>query len=123
MAAAYAAIYRRYCWPVSSVDDHRLAPFHLLATEGRVHVDKDHEWHLETLADLCSGDDRILMATPYRTVELDDEESCGEATAWWEALTESGGEGMVVKPRDFVAESRIRRTVHAHHVLARIVGR
>ena len=46
------------------------------------------------------------MATPYRTVELDDEESLGEATAWWEALTESGGEGMVVKPRDFVAESR-----------------
>ena len=78
---------------------------------------------METLADLCSGDDRILMATPYRTVELEDEDSRGEATAWWEALTESGGEGMVVKPRDFVAESRIRRTVHAHHVLAGIVGR
>ena len=106
MAGAYAAIYRRYCWPVSSVDDHRLAPFHLLATEGRVHVDKGHEWHMETLADLCSGDEKILMATPYRTVELDDEDSRGEATAWWEALTESGGEGMVVKPRDFVAESR-----------------
>ena len=69
-------------------------------------MDKGHEWHMETLAELCSGDDRILMATPYRTVELDDEESRGEATAWWEALTESGGEGMVVKPRDFVAESR-----------------
>ena len=22
-------------------------PFHVLATEGRVHVDKDHEWHIE----------------------------------------------------------------------------
>ena len=26
--------YRRYCWPVNSLDDLKLAPFHLLATEG-----------------------------------------------------------------------------------------
>ena len=102
MAGAYADIYRRYCWPVASVDD----PFHLLATEGRVHVDKDHGWHMETLADLCSGEEKILMATPHRTVELDCEESRGAATAWWEELTQSGGEGMVVKPWDFVAEGR-----------------
>src|SRR5262249_34699616 len=42
---------RRYCWPVASVSDLRLAPFHLLATEGAVHVGRDHTWHMETLAE------------------------------------------------------------------------
>jgi protein phosphatase len=106
MAAAYSEAYRRYCWPVSSVDDFRLAPFHVLATEGAVHVDKHHGWHMETVADLCSGDEKILMATPYRVVELDDESSRVEATAWWEDLTARGGEGMVVKPWDFVVVNR-----------------
>jgi protein phosphatase len=32
-----------------------------------------------------------------------DPESEAEATAWWESLTEAGGEGMVVKPLSFVA--------------------
>ena len=45
-AAKYAAAWRRYCWPVASLDDHRIAPFHLLATEGAVHTDKDHLWHM-----------------------------------------------------------------------------
>ena len=42
--------YRHYCWPVDVLADLRLAPFHVLATEGAVHVDKDHVWHMETIA-------------------------------------------------------------------------
>ena len=48
-AALYVEAYRRYCWPVHSLDDYKLAPFHLLATEGAVHSDKDHLWHMQTL--------------------------------------------------------------------------
>src|SRR5262249_16486847 len=47
--AKFVAAYRQYCWPVSSLTDLKLAPFHLLATEGHVHVDKDHVWHMEAL--------------------------------------------------------------------------
>ena len=105
MAKAYAEALRRYCWPVASLDDFRLAPFHVLATEGAVHADKSHGWHMETLAGLCAGDEKILVATPYREVDLGDESSWAEATAWWSELTAAGGEGMVVKPWDFVATS------------------
>ena len=49
----YVDAYRRYCWPVKSLDDLRLAPFHLLASEGRVHIDKDHAWHMQTLSRMC----------------------------------------------------------------------
>lgn len=98
----YVDAYRRYCWPVDSLDDLRLAPFHLLASEGHVHVDKDHVWHLEMLGRICQVDPQFLLATPWRKVDLSDAASEADATAWWESLTESGGEGMVVKPLGFV---------------------
>ena len=98
----FVAAYRRYCWPVGSVDDLKLAPFHLLATEGAVHADKTHLWHLQKLAAVC-GHDPVLIATDHRVVELADPASEQAATEWWEALTACGGEGMVVKPLDFVA--------------------
>ena len=101
---AYAAAYRRYCWPVAEVDDLQLAPFHLLASEGAVHTDKDHGWHLGTLAELCC--DAIVVATPAKVVELEDQGSRAAATEWWQELTAAGSEGMVVKPWQFVTSGR-----------------
>ena len=95
--------YRRYCWPVTSVQDIRLAPFHVLATEGTVHIDKDHRWHMETLAGVAAADSTVVIPTSHRLVDLTDVSSETEATRWWEELTERGGEGMVVKPLLFVA--------------------
>lgn len=39
-------------------------------------------------------------------VDVTDPESEGEGVRWWEELTASGGEGMVVKPMDFVVRGR-----------------
>ena len=97
----YRNAYRQYCWEVTSLDDLKLAPFHLLAVEGKVYADKDHRWHLNTLKALCNADPGLLHATAYHVVDVGDEASQGEAIQWWEALTEQGGEGMVVKPYDF----------------------
>jgi len=98
--------YRRYCWPVNSLDDYKLAPFHVLATEGRVWMDKDNEWHMETIADVCRADSGILMATPYLVVDINDEVGLQEATDWWLSLTAAGGEGMVVKSHDFFFKNK-----------------
>ncbi len=98
----FVAAYRQYCWPVASVADLKLAPFHLLATEGRVHADRDHVWHMETLAKVCREDPQLLLPTPYRVVDVTDPASQAEATEWWTKRTEEGGEGMVVKPLDFI---------------------
>jgi protein phosphatase len=99
----YVKAYQNYCWTVSSIDDYKLAPFHILATEGQVHVDKSHEWHITEIATICAADTQLLMATPYKIVDLEDKDSFDEAVNWWIALTEKGGEGMVVKPYDFIA--------------------
>ncbi|HEV2844705.1 MAG TPA: polynucleotide kinase-phosphatase, partial [Thermoanaerobaculia bacterium] len=106
LAGRFVQAYRRYCWRVTSVADLRLAPFHLLATEGAVHVDKDHVWHMESLAELCRADPRILLATPYKVVDLADSGDEADAVRWWEERTAAGGEGMVVKPFTFLARGR-----------------
>ena len=102
----YVESYGRYCWTVNSVRDLKLAPFHLLATEGQVHIHQDHVWHMETLGRVCNASDGLMLATAYKVVETADGDSVNQATAWWEELTGRGGEGMVVKPFDFVARGR-----------------
>ncbi|MEL6834407.1 MAG: polynucleotide kinase-phosphatase [Bacteroidota bacterium] len=97
--------YRQYCWTVERIEDIRIAPFHLLATEGAVHMDKDHRWHLEELATFCTREEPCLMMTDHRWVDLENEASIAAASAWWLALTEAGGEGMVVKPWEFICRA------------------
>jgi protein phosphatase len=81
-----------------------LAPFHILATQGEVHTDKNHVWHMQTLARLCAAGDGLLLTTPYLTLDLGDDASVSRGTNWWMELTERGGEGMVVKPLEFITK-------------------
>ncbi len=105
-AALYVEAYRRYCWPVRALEDFKLAPFHLLATEGAVHGNRDHIWHMETLRRVCECDPAVLLATPFLKVDLTEEASQQAASRWWEELTAAGGEGMVIKPVPFIATGR-----------------
>lgn len=98
--------YRQYCWPVDSMDDYKLAPFHLLASEGKCHRDRDHLWHMETLSHLCNHDPQWMLATSHRLVDLNDSLAEESAIQWWLEMTGRGGEGMVVKPLDFVARGK-----------------
>jgi protein phosphatase len=106
MAGAYVEAYRRYCWPVHALGDFKLAPFHLLASEGAVHIDKDHLWHMQTIARFAEVDRELFLATPFRVVNVNNESGVTEAVTWWEELTASGGEGMVVKPLQFVIKNK-----------------
>jgi protein phosphatase len=102
MAAGFIDAYRHYCWPVSSIDDLRLAPFQILAAEGKVHAFTNHRWHLDILGRLCSTDPGTFRATQAVTVDLADQASRQAGVEWWEQLTGTGGEGMVVKPAEVV---------------------
>jgi protein phosphatase len=105
-ARRFVDTYRNYCWSVESINDFKLAPFHVLATEGGVHIQQNHEWHMQTLATICEFDAQVLQATPHRTVDVADSDQVASATQWWTELTAKGGEGMVVKPLDFVAHGK-----------------
>lgn len=102
----FVSAYRQYCWSVESLDDLKLAPFHLLATEGKVHTDQSHVWHMKTLANVCRQDTDLLLATTYQVVNLTDLDSISAGTEWWTSLTGRGGEGMVVKPVDWIVRGK-----------------
>ncbi len=100
---AYTHVYQQYCWPVQSVSDLRLAPFHLLASENQVHTHKRHDWHMATLQRLA-GD--IIIPTKYLHVDLTQADAEKFASDWWLEQIQQGGEGMVVKPLDFIPNKR-----------------
>lgn len=102
----FVAAYRQYCWSVRSLDDLKLAPFHLLATEGQVHTCQNHVWHMQTLAKVCEADSDLLLATAFEVVDLTDCNNTSAGIEWWTSLTERGGEGMVVKPVDWIVRGK-----------------
>ncbi|MFI6733027.1 polynucleotide kinase-phosphatase [Nonomuraea sp. NPDC050451] len=97
-AALFRDAYARYCWPVDGLEGIRLAPFQILACEGRATALEPHAWHLSTLALL---DSPLIAPTRHVFVTLDSPESRASATEWWESMTAAGGEGMVVKPAEY----------------------
>jgi protein phosphatase len=107
MLAQYVEVYQRYYWPVHGVQDLRFAPFHVLATEGAVHVDKTHPWHLETIGRIVAASSSpCLQMTASRVLDLTDVTGEAEVLAWWQSITDQGGEGIVVKPLDYIARGR-----------------
>lgn len=104
----YKKAYGEYCWAVNSTDDYRIAPFHILACEGKVFGNEKHIWHMEMIKKYMTGTDDVFMATPYICVDTEDEESVQNGIKWWLELTGSGGEGMVVKPETYISREKGR---------------
>jgi protein phosphatase len=104
-AEAFAAAYRPYVWPVSSLDDVRLAPFQVLGGSAGTCLARDHTWHMQAAERLAVADPVIV---PTRHIVADLEQPGAEAavTAWWEEITGCGGEGMVAKPLTPVTRGR-----------------
>lgn len=97
-AEAFRDAYAAYVHPTQGLDGVTLAPFQILAAEGRALASTEsHEWHLAELAKL-DGD--LITPTRHRFVDLSSAEEREAAIDWWLELTAAGGEGMVVKPAD-----------------------
>lgn len=102
-AAAFRDAYAAYCRPTSTtdpLDGITLAPFQVLAAEGRcLALTEPHPWHLERLAGLS---DPLITPTRHCLLDLSSGADREAATQWWLDLTDAGGEGMVVKPAHLV---------------------
>jgi protein phosphatase len=94
----FVAAYRRYCWPTDGLAQVRLAPFQVLASEGNVHHGRPHRWHLDVADRLVAADAELIAPTRRLYVDPADRASVAAGVDWWNALTDAGGEGMVVKP-------------------------
>jgi hypothetical protein len=97
-AAAYAQVVERYAWPTNGLEGISLAPFQVLATSGGARYAESHEWHMSQAERLAAADPALFRPTRWLALDPADGEAAQGAVAWWEELTEAGGEGMVVKP-------------------------
>ncbi|MER5556449.1 polynucleotide kinase-phosphatase [Streptomyces sp. NPDC002793] len=98
-AAAFTEAYRRYCWSTEGLDGVRLAPFQILAVQGRSLASVPHDEQLAWLDRLVEHDPTgLLQVTRRLVVDTGDEASVRSGIDWWLEMTGRGGEGMVVKP-------------------------
>ncbi|MFF4535767.1 polynucleotide kinase-phosphatase [Streptomyces aureus] len=98
-AAAFTDAYRRYCWTTDGLEGVRLAPFQILAVQGRSLAGLPHDEQLALIDRLVECDGSGLLHTTRRLfVDTGDPESVRAGVDWWLEMTGRGGEGMVVKP-------------------------
>ncbi|WP_020133904.1 polynucleotide kinase-phosphatase [Streptomyces sp. 351MFTsu5.1] len=111
-AGAFTDAYRRYCWTTDGLDGVRLAPFQILAVQGRSLAGLPHDEQLALLDRLVEHDSTGLLQTTRRLyVDTGDLESVRAGVDWWLEMTGRGGEGMVVKPLGAVVRSTEGRLV------------
>ena len=104
--AGFATAYRRYCWPTDGLSGVRIAPFQVLASEGRAHHASPHTWHLDIADRLVQADEDLIAPTQRVAADTTSPSSMAAATDWWTELTSGGGEGIVVKPASNLTRGR-----------------
>lgn len=111
-AAAFTDAYRRYCWTTDGLEGVRLAPFQVLAVQGRSLAALPHEEQLALIDRVVEHDGSGLLQTTRRLfVDTGDAESVRAGIDWWLEMTGRGGEGMVVKPAGAVVRDTQGRLV------------
>ncbi|MFJ3232098.1 polynucleotide kinase-phosphatase [Streptomyces sp. NPDC086787] len=111
-AAAFTDAYRRYCWTTDGLEGVRLAPFQILAVQGRSLAALPHDEQLALIDRMVEHDGTGLLQTTRRLyVDTGDPESVRAGVDWWLEMTGRGGEGMVVKPVGAVVRSTEGRLV------------
>lgn len=99
-AQAFDKVWRGYSWETPTIDELRVAPFHVLASEGRVHSRERHSTHMRWI-DMIVGRDAIMAKTDFTEVSLSDPKALDAVTDKWLHDTGKGAEGIVVKPHSF----------------------
>lgn len=111
-ASAFTDAYRRYCWTTDGLDGVRLAPFQILAVQGRSLAALPHDRQLALIDRMVEHDTTGLLHTTRRLyVDTADPESVRAGVDWWLEMTGRGGEGMVVKPVDALVRDSAGRLV------------
>ena len=99
---AYREAYQAYCGPSDELGQIQVAPFHLLAAQNQLFLDNTHDWHLAQALKLHQQDPDFFRQTDQITADPADPADRQLVIDWWTNLTSKGGEGMVVKPMEYI---------------------
>jgi protein phosphatase len=109
-ARGYIETLRRYGGHTATSADILVAPFQILAVEGRVLGEPSHLKQMELIGKYLVGEP-LIQKTDYLVVDLQDKVSCAKGEEFWLQLVEAGDEGMVVKPIGVSAEYCIKKQI------------
>ncbi len=102
-ANIFEEVYQNYCWEVENLEGIQIAPFHVLAHRNRSFFDQPHTWHMEQ-NQLFSELSPLFVQTEWKLIDSDT--SAAEVISWWEALTDDGQEGIIIKPESFICKQK-----------------
>jgi protein phosphatase len=99
--------------PPIPFESFHFAPLHLLASEGQVHYQQTHLWHLQQFQKLLSSekqlglDKPLLKSTPFLAVDLTNPTSESNAIQWWQdEILAQNRDGVVIKSSTFVPQGK-----------------
>ena len=104
MVGDYIEAYRRYCWPVNSVNRSQTRAVSFARYRRRQSTPTNRI--LGTWKRWLVWQAALSLPHRFMSLDLTDSNSEAEGIRWWEELTGRGGEGMVVKPFDFIVKGR-----------------
>ena len=112
MVSNFNETFQKQLTEVKSLEDIQYTPFHLMASEGKVHFDKDHTWHLEHLSKLCKNQPKLnlLKELSYQLLDLENQDSYQKALKWWDEQVASGSAGAVIKSHSFIPAGKHWKT-------------
>jgi protein phosphatase len=61
---------------------------------------------MEKIRELCGAETEVMLATDYLVVDVSDPTSVAQGVEWWQTKTDSGAEGIVIKPMQWVVQSK-----------------
>jgi len=96
-------IFQKYCWEIEDIHSIQIAPFHVLAHSNQTFFDQPHTWHMEQNHDFARNS-AIFVETEYKVIT--DEASEEEVITWWKDITSEGHEGIVIKPKYYIARNK-----------------
>lgn len=103
-AYRYRQAYQRYCWDTPTLEQMRLAPFHLLASQGQVHSGQPHRWHMQHF-EKVGRQDAIFQPTRWLEFSLDEDPT--PVVDWWLQLTAAGARAWSSSPNSFWLRMRM----------------
>lgn len=100
--AGFTNAYSRYCWPTEGTDGLQIAPFCMIAAGDSDMFEVPYKTQEKLLEPVVRASGGFVKATESFYFDPNDESAVTELCARWEAATNAGSEGVVIKPDRFL---------------------
>ncbi|MDF2606644.1 MAG: polynucleotide kinasephosphatase [Bacillales bacterium] len=104
----FKGVFQTYCLKEFDMKEIQIELLNIIAHSSETFFDKPQSWHIEMGRELASYSN-LFLETEFKLVN--DVESETEVIKWWEDISCSGYEGIVIKPNDDSVEKLLQPAI------------